>query len=224
MNIELIVFDMAGTTINEQNVVYKTIHQTLSQHQINVTLEEVLELAGGKEKMNAIRDIIEKYDLNKAVEVNQIFDDFKQNLISAYETLDIIACSGMLELIKFLRENNIKIALNTGFDSYTAQLTLDKLHWKKGEHYDALTTADDVLQSRPHPDMILKSMELLHITQPEKVMKVGDTAIDIYEGKNANCGITVGILFGAQNRAQLTSASPDYIIENLLQIKNIILK
>ena len=37
-------------------------------------------------------------------------------------------------------------------------------------------------------------------------------------GKNANCGITVGVLTGAQNRAQIQEANPTYIIESLNEL------
>ena len=54
-------------------------------------------------------------------------------------------------------------------------------------------------------------------------MKVGDSAIDIEEGKNANCGITVGVLTGAQNRAQIQEANPTYMIESLNELRAILL-
>ena len=47
--IELAVFDMAGTTVNEDNVVYKTVRAALAKHGVDVTLETVLECGAGKE-------------------------------------------------------------------------------------------------------------------------------------------------------------------------------
>ena len=48
--IKLIIFDMAGTAINEDNLVYKTIQSTLIDHNVDVDLETVLRLGAGKEK------------------------------------------------------------------------------------------------------------------------------------------------------------------------------
>ena len=70
--------------------------------------------------------------------------------------------------------------------------------------------------------MILLAMKNTGITDAEKVLKVGDSAIDIEEGKNANCGITVGVLTGAQNRAQIQEANPTYIIESLNELRVIL--
>ena len=47
---ELVIFDMAGTAINENNIVYKAIQSSMKEFKIEVSLEKVLELAGGKEK------------------------------------------------------------------------------------------------------------------------------------------------------------------------------
>jgi phosphoglycolate phosphatase-like HAD superfamily hydrolase len=54
------------------------------------------------------------------------------------------------------------------------------------------------------------------------VVKVGDSTIDIEEGQNAGCGISVGITTGAHTYDQLLTANPDYIIDDLLDLLPII--
>ncbi len=46
--IELVVFDMAGTIIDEKNVVYKTMHKVLVDNGYPVTLDHVLVHGAGK--------------------------------------------------------------------------------------------------------------------------------------------------------------------------------
>lgn len=104
----------------------------------------------------------------------------------------------------------------------TAGTLLQQVDWKVGHEIDALVTAGDVVNGRPSPDMIRKAMELLSISNPEAVLKAGDSDIDIEEGKNAGCGITVGVLSGAQTREQLQLANPDYILESLAEVDQII--
>ena len=48
MPIKLVVFDMAGTTVNENNLVYHTLLLTIIQHGFEFTLEDVLEYGAGK--------------------------------------------------------------------------------------------------------------------------------------------------------------------------------
>jgi len=212
--IELAVFDMAGTTVNEDNVVYKTVRAALAKHGVDVTLETVLECGAGKEKFKAISDILEESQ-NKSVGAKAVFQDFKGMLEDAYTNLNVGTYDGVEELFKTLKKQEVKIVLNTGYDRKTAETLLNKLGWIPGEQVDALITADDVVNGRPSSEMIDKAMELFGVTDPQKVLKAGDSAIDIEEGKNANCGWTVGVLTGAQNREQLETARPTLILESL---------
>ena len=52
--IRMVVFDMAGTTVNEDNVVYKTLQQVINNAGYDFTLKQVLAEGAGKEKLQAI--------------------------------------------------------------------------------------------------------------------------------------------------------------------------
>lgn len=65
-------------------------------------------------------------------------------------------------------------------------------------------------------------MKDLTIDDSQFVLKAGDSEIDIEEGKNAGCGITIGVLSGAQTREQLQAANPDYILDSLAELDHII--
>jgi phosphonatase-like hydrolase len=225
-NIKLAVFDMAGTTVNENNVVYKTLQKSINQSRNNISLDFVLEHGAGKEKLQAIIDILKKLDGSSANEVNDeakaIFSNFKPMLKSAYINLDVEAYEGVEDLLLRLRNNNINVALNTGYDRNTAELLLNKMNWEKGIQFDVLITADDVSKSRPNPDMIQEAMRQLNITDPMTVLKAGDSIIDIEEGKNTPCGITIGVTTGAHTKDQLSLADPDYIVDRLDDIENLL--
>ncbi|MCV6630535.1 MAG: phosphonatase-like hydrolase [Flavobacteriaceae bacterium] len=213
-HIKLVVLDMAGTTIDEQNVVYKTLHKAINAHGVVVDLETVLKHGAGKEKHQAIKDILHFLG-NSSLSSQAIFADFKTMLDAAYDNLEVCPITGVEATIKALRERHITVVLNTGYNSKVANGLLQKMAWEEGIHYDALITADDVTNGRPAPDMIHLAMDKFEITDANMVLKAGDSAIDIEEGKNANCGITVGVLSGAQTKSQLETAQPDYIMQNV---------
>ena len=56
--IRMVVFDMAGTTVDEDNVVYKTLQQVINNAGYSFTLNQVLAVGAGKEKLQAIKDIL----------------------------------------------------------------------------------------------------------------------------------------------------------------------
>ena len=188
--IEMVVFDMAGTTVNEQNVVYKTLHKSINKHGVLVELDKVLEIGAGKEKFQAIKDILDYADMEQFINAEVIFEDFKVQLDNAYKHLNVLPIQGVEEVMMELISKDIIVVLNTGYNSKVANSLLEKLHWIKGIHYNLLVTADDVVNGRPNPDMIELAMKKFKIKDPSKVLKAGDSAIDIEEGKNAYCGVT----------------------------------
>ncbi len=219
--IKLAVFDMAGTTVNEDNVVYKTVRKALARSGVEVTLDTVLEFGAGKEKFKAISDILEETQTN-GVDAKAVFEDFKVMLKEAYEHLEVTSYDGVEKLFGVLKAHSVKVVLNTGYDRKTAQSLLDKLGWVVGLQIDGLITADDVEQGRPSSEMIDKAMEMFRITDSAQVLKAGDSVIDIEEGKNANCGITVGVLTGAQSREQLETADPTMILDSLSELAKVL--
>jgi len=221
--IELLIFDMAGTVVNEDNVVYKTLEKAINRYGYEVDLDFVLEHGAGKEKYQAIKDILGKMGYDEIEErADVIFEIFQKFLKEAYDSLTVTSFEGVEELISLIWATNIKIALNTGYDKVTAKKLLQKMNWKIGVHYDLLVTADDTKNGRPHPDMILIAMERLGVTDPSKVLKAGDSIIDIQEGKNANAGLTIGVTTGAHTREQLMSANPDYVFDSLFELTKVI--
>jgi len=219
----MIVFDMAGTTVDEDNIVYKTLQSAINEKGFDLDLDKVLEQGAGKEKLQAIKSILKTYAQNEDEKLaNDIYDRFLVLLKNAYATMDVFPQANAVELFQSLKQKNILVVLNTGYNQETAAFLIEKLGWEKGTHFDGLITATDVQQNRPEPDMILLAMEKFDIDNASEVVKVGDSTIDIEEGQNAGCGISVGITTGAHTYDQLLTANPDYIIDDLLDLLPII--
>jgi phosphonatase-like hydrolase len=216
--IKMVVFDMAGTAINENNVVYKTVQRAINEAGYRFTLDEVLADGAGKEKLQAIKDILKTAGVDDVELANAIYKNFIVLLAKAYETLDMVPMDGAEALFSELRKKGIYAVLNTGYDRTTAQTILNKLGWAEGKQIDGMVTASDVPNNRPLPDMIHFAMKRFGVASAEDVIKVGDSIIDIEEGENAGCGVTIGVTTGAHTRKQLETANPDYILDNLMEI------
>ncbi len=221
--IKLVVFDMAGTTVDEGNVVYKTVRAAINVAGYDFTQEQVQAAGAGKEKSQAIRDILALDGNSHAdAEVNTIFDDFKLRLATAYDTLDVTEQPGTSAVFAALRKRGIAVVLNTGYDRTTAEGLVTKIGWIVGQDIDALITASDVNNGRPAPDMIHLAMKSTAVENCEAVAKIGDSAIDIEEGKNAGCGMTFGITTGAQTQTQLQAARPTHVVHSLDEMFDLI--
>jgi phosphonatase-like hydrolase len=220
--IKMVVFDMAGTTVNEDNIVYKTVREAVNAAGFDFTLDEVLAEGAGKEKLQAIKSILKTYDNNTDEKLaDEIYIHFSEKLTIAYQNATLIPQPNAEELFSTLKERGILTILNTGYQRTVAESIIEKLHWQEGREYDKLVTATDVSGSRPEPDMILYAAEQFSL-DPSQIIKIGDSIIDIQEGKNAGCALSIGITTGAHTATQLQSANPDYIIDNLLELLPII--
>ncbi len=220
--IKMVVFDMAGTTVNENNIVYKTVQKSINDAGFNLTLEQVLAEGAGKEKLQAITDILKTYTNTTDSElIAHIYNSFAGQLTEAYATATLLPQPNTIELLAALKERDIFSVLNTGYSRAVATSIISKLGWVEGVDFDLLVTATDVTGSRPAPDMVEHAAGHFGINTSEAI-KVGDSIIDIEEGKNANCALSIGITTGAHTPEQLQSAGPDYIIDDLMELLHII--
>jgi len=222
--IQLVVLDMAGTTVDEDNVVYKTVRASINAAGYSFTQDQVQEAGAGKEKSQAIRDVLALDGRpHSDDEVAAIFGDFKQRLQAAYATLDVKEQPGATESFAKLRLHGIKVVLNTGYDRATAESLVAKIGWTVGKEIDGLVTASDVQNGRPAPDMIWLAMQQTGVESSQSVVKIGDSAIDIEEGQNAECGMTFGVTTGAQTELQLRSAEPTHIVDSLSEMCDLVI-
>lgn len=215
----MVVLDMAGTTVNENNLVYKTLRISINNAGFNFSLGEVLAEGAGKEKKQAIRSVLSTYaGLSDELLTARIYDKFIIALTDAYTKEEILPQPNVTLLFAALKEREILTVLNTGYDSVTANSIIEKLGWKEGVEFDGLITATDVSRNRPEPDMINFAMKRFEIHDSSCVVKIGDSTIDIEEGKNAGCGLSIGITTGAHTATQLLIANPDFIINDLIDL------
>lgn len=183
------------------------------------TLAQVLEHGVGKEKKRSIRDALASAGQECDPEcLEGIHRDFQRLLGAAYASCDIKPQPGAVKVFRALRERGISIALATGHGRGAAETLLDRLGWAAGREYDLLVTASDVPRGRPDPEMILLAMARLGVGDPRAVAKVGDTVCDVQEGRNAGCGLCVGVATGAHAPARLAAARPDAVIGSLMEL------
>lgn len=226
MEIELVVFDLAGTTVKDNRDVHRVLQWALHQHDVHITIDEANEVMG-LPKPVAIRWLLEKRckdpNLVTAAFVAKIHDLFVGEMISFYRTSpEVGEKEGVTDTFKTLREKGIKVGVDTGFSRQIVQPLLDRLGWVKNSLIDGSVTSDEVKRGRPHPDLIYQLMIQTGVADPKRVMKVGDTASDIQEGKAAGCGKTVGITSGAFSEEVLRNESPTNLVNSIPDILKLI--
>lgn len=211
--IELVVFDMAGTTINDDDGVNRCVRAALEQVGVSVTRDAV-NLVMGIPKPLAIRQLLERYERPELVaQIDAIHADFVRRMIAFYQTdPSVHEIAGAAATFRRLRAAGIKTALDTGFSRDIVDVVLERLGWKDDSLLNVTVTSDEVPRGRPHPDMIEKIMRELGVGDPRRVAKVGDTPSDLEEGTAAGCGMIVGVTGGSHTPDQLRPFPHSHLI------------
>ena len=225
-NTELVVFDIAGTTVKDNGNVANVFIYALKQFGYTVPRKEVNYIMGYKKPV-AIRMMLEKFypreiDKNKKL-VENIHSVFIDKMINFYENDTALEPMANAEYIfSQLQSQGIKVALNTGFSKKITDTILKRLGWNRTKLIDFVISSDEVENGRPSPEMIMAIMKATGVENAENVVKVSDTEVEILEGRMAGCGLVVSVSTGAYSRRQLLVYNPDAVIDDIAELPTIL--
>lgn len=221
--IQLVVFDMAGTTVEEGGAVYRAIADAVAAHLGREVPEDELSRWTGAEKREAIAGLLESLDGGAPEDVvDRLFDDFSARLDDAYLATPPAPIPGVPEMFATLHAAGVKVALTTGFTDRVATGIAKGLGWAVGAQIDALVTAEQAGAGRPSPLMVQRAMELTGVADPDDVVVVGDTLRDLEAGVNAGARAVVGVLTGAQGADVLSSVEGAHVLDSAVELPALI--
>jgi phosphonatase-like hydrolase len=223
MALKLVVFDLAGTTVKDNNDVAKALQAAFSSNELFVNIEDINPLMGYN-KPTAIQMILENkgMDFNEDL-ITEIHECFVNEMLDFYEyDPEVKAMDGAEDLFFFLKEKGVFIGLNTGFSREIALAIISRFQWMERGLVDDFIGSDEVPEGRPYPYMIAELKDRLGITEEDSVIKVGDTVVDVQEGKNAGCDYIISVTTGAASREELEREQPTHIVDSLFEIPAIL--
>lgn len=219
--IELVVLDMAGTTVADDGTVERAFGRVAERQNIGATPEEreaaleYVRVTMGQSKIEVFRAITG--DEERAQAANAAFE-------AAYA--EIVAEEGVAEIpgarlaIEQLQEAGITVALTTGFARPTVNAILDALDWQ--DLADIVLTPADAGRGRPHPDMPLTALLRTETSAVEAMIVVGDTVSDMQSGTRAGAGLVIGVLSGAPGEEELVAAGADDVISSVAELPELL--
>jgi len=219
--IELVVFDMAGTTLHDGNAVSDCFRAALANLGVAAEQAAVNDVMG-LPKPEAIRRLLSAAGKPfGASDINVVHADFVARMKRHYaESPEARELAGTTAVFAELRGAGVKVALNTGFNREIVDVILARLGWV--DAIDGSIASDESPRGRPHRDMIHLLMTRLRVTDPRCVAKVGDTPVDLQEGANAGCGLVIGVTTGAFTQAELEPHPHTHIVDSLAAVADIV--
>lgn len=210
-NIELAVFDLAGTLVEDNNGVRDCLYKAAVDYGLNVTKDEISNHMGtnkihlyqfliARTKGNFIDFKNFEVDIDNSTqdEAVKLYERYTEYMIAYYQE-NCREIEGATETLKWCKENGIKVATGTGFHKEINSVIMESLGWVKNGLIDYAVDLDMVPEGkgRPAPFMIFKAMEYLNVQNVRNVIKIGDTPADMLEGFNAGCKAVIGVTQGS---------------------------
>ncbi|GKU76505.1 HAD hydrolase-like protein [Paenibacillus sp. L3-i20] len=209
--IELAIFDLAGTLVEDNNGVRDCLYQAAIDFGLEVTRDEISTHMGtnkihlyqyliARTKGNIIdfKNFEIEIDNETLEEAIKLYDKYTEYMI-AYYMENCREIEGATETLRWCKDNGIKVATGTGFHKDINAVIMDKLGWVRDGLIDYAVDLDMVPEGkgRPAPFMVFKAMEYLNVQNVRHVIKIGDTPADMLEGYNAGCKAIIGVTQGS---------------------------
>jgi phosphonatase-like hydrolase len=218
--IQLVVFDIAGTIIEDHGEVLTAFSYALHKSGIPFHDHELKAWKGAAKRAVLRHFVAERLQASNPAEfVEAAYLGFRDELRRLYSER-LTPISGADAVFGWCRENGIKIASTTGFYRDESEFILEKTGWK--EVFAANISSSDVPQGRPAPYMIFRSMEATGVLNVKEVLNVGDTPLDLQSGTNAGLAGVVGVLTGAHDRESLEREPHTHILQSIAGLPDLI--
>ena len=218
---ELVVLDMAGTTVRDDGLVERAFDDALAEVGVgggtaqHARAHRYVQETMGKSKIEVFRALLPGEE-GRAQQANAVFE-------RSYDALAARRCEpvpGAEEAVRSLRDNGVRTCLSTGFSTATRERLLDRLGW--ADLADLALSPSEAGRGRPHPDMVLTAVLRLGIGDVRAAAVVGDTSYDMLAGRRAGASAVVGVRTGAHDDDALTSGGATHVLDSVAELPDLL--
>jgi len=211
MRYPYVLFDLDGTLIDTNELILRSFEHALEQHVPGkYTRADILPHMG--------RGLFEQMEEFVPGHAEELVATYRKFNIEQHDAL-VYPFPHVQDVLKRLHAAGCRMAIVTSKMRLTAQMGWELCGLTP--YLEAFITIDDVEQHKPHPEPILKAMELLQ-ADPAQTLMVGDSPYDILAGRAAGVA-TAGVKWSLRGEDGLRPHHPDYLVTDMLELQAIIL-
>ena len=211
------IFDLDGTLIDSIKAIAYTANLTLKKYGLGPVDEEHYKVFIG----DGYKKLIERALIHCG---DKDLVNYEDGLVTYMEYFkihcmhEVKAYDGIKEMLEFLKENNIKIAV---LSNKPHERTVENVQGIFGLNtFDRVAGEQDGVKRKPDPEGAIITAKELEVS-PKECLYIGDTNTDMKTGISAGMD-TVGVTWGFRTREELESYKPKYIIDSPKEIIDII--
>ncbi|EOB5155222.1 HAD family hydrolase [Listeria monocytogenes] len=168
-----IIFDVDGTILDTERAVLQSLQAVLAEEGLSYELDELRFVLGitGAAAVEQLNILDQEKVLDKWIEREATFIEEVEVFEGIHKVLHAIPESGVVT-------SKNALEMEKGFYPFNIQ-----------DHFQAIVCASDTENHKPHPDPLLKGLEILG-REPHEVLYVGDSSYDM------KCAHAAGAHFG----------------------------
>ncbi|MEV2274111.1 phosphonatase-like hydrolase [Nocardiopsis sp. NPDC049922] len=212
--VELVVLDMAGTTVADDGLVEEAFAAALPDHSPEAAA--YVRATMGESKITVFRHLCP--DEESAQAANRAFEAAYARLVDEGRCAPL---PGAGDTLRALRDQGRTTALTTGFSGDTQARILRALGWEDAADL-VLCPADAGGRGRPHPDMVLTAALRARVGSVAAIAVVGDTASDVRSGLRAGASVVAGVRTGAHDDAALRAAGATNVLDGVADLPDLL--
>ena len=164
--IKLCIFDMDGLLIDSERYMWTVSMDIATKEQGYVMTDEFHSMFMGKSRENTIKMCKEHF--GPGFDAERMFersDELNQDIIKNNK---VPLMNGVLPLLQYLKENNIKMCVGTSSVRKVVEQILTNL--KIIDYFDVLVCGDEVINGKPNPEIYIKCLERFNVKKEEAVI------------------------------------------------------
>ena len=215
MEIKAVLFDMDGLMVDTESLSTEAFINSAKAQGYNMTKEETLKVLGFT-KANIYQFWID-YFQGTNVDGKKLVDDHYEYIENVLYTVGPKKMPYVEELLKYLRENNYKIAVASSSDTADIKNNLEKTKLEK--YIDEIASGAEVENGKPAPDVFLLAAERLGVDEKDCLI-LEDSKAGIKAGKASGAMVfMVPDMFTVDKECEDTA---DRILTNLGEVIEIL--
>lgn len=215
MEIKAVLFDMDGLMVDTESLSTEAFINSAKAQGYNMTKEETLKVLGFT-KANIYQFWID-YFQGTNVDGKKLVDDHYEYIENVLYTVGPEKMPYVEELLKYLKENNYKIAVASSSDTADIKNNLEKTKLEK--YIDEIASGVEVENGKPAPDVFLLAAERLDV-DPKDCLILEDSKAGVKAGKASGAMVfMVPDMFTVDKECEDTA---DRILTNLGEVIEIL--
>ena len=212
MKYKAVIFDLDGTLIDSMGIWLQVDKEYLEKRNIPVPDDLFEDVPEGNSFNEICLYFKDKFQLPDSIE--EIGNEWIEMVAEHYKT-NIKLNYGAEELIKYLYDQNVKIAIGTSNTKYLAETVLKA----NGvlQYFDSIVAGCEEIKGKPFPDIFLKAAEELGI-DPKNCLVIEDTIYGVRAAHNG--GMDAFAIFDDNDTHDIEKlkSEADFYAENCWEI------